>query len=82
MILGLSSGVPGIYDIPEGNNDTYFARSLKRIKEGSAKNQVAYTRHHLTPGGSFPYEPGDAVHFLGSKGRIGLGCVAELCSPK
>ena len=37
MILGLSSGLPGVYDIPEGNDvidDTHFARSLKRIKEG------------------------------------------------
>ena len=53
MILGLSSGVPGIYDIPEGNNDTYFARSQKRIKEGSAKNQPT---HAITwpQGAAFP----------------------------
>ena len=36
MVLGLSSGVPGVYDVPEGNNDTHFVRSLNRIKEGLA----------------------------------------------
>ena len=77
MVLGLSTGVPGVYDIPEGNNNTHFARSLKRIKEGLAKNQVAPTRPHPTLGGSFPYKPGDAFHFLGSMGRISLGCVAK-----
>ena len=52
-----------------------LTRSLNRlIKEGLAKNQVASTRLHSTLGGSFPYELGDAVHFFGSKGRIGLGC--------
>ena len=40
MLLGLSSGVPGVYDVPEGNNDTHFARSLNRIKEGRNKIQV------------------------------------------
>ena len=75
MVLGLSSG---IYDVPEGKNDTNFARSLNRIKEGINENQVASTRPHLTLGGSFPYEPGDIVHFLGSEGRIGLGCIAEV----
>ena len=80
MVQGLSSGVPGIYDVPEGSNDTNFARSLNRIKEGINKNQVASTRPHLNLGGSFPYEPGDAVHFLGSKSRIGLGCIAEIFS--
>ena len=82
MLLGLSSGVPGVYDVPEGNNDTHFARSLNRIKEGRNKIQVASRRTYLTLGGCFPYEPGDAVHFLGSKGRIGLGCIAEVCGPK
>ena len=32
MVLGLRSGVPGVGDIPEGNNDTPFARSLKNKK--------------------------------------------------
>ena len=70
MELGLSSGVPGLWDIPEGNNDTHLA-----------KNQVPSTCHHPTLGVSFPYEPGDAV-YLESKGRIGLGCVTELCGIK
>ena len=74
MVLGLSSGVPGIFDVPEGKNDTNFARSLKRVKEGINKNQVASTRPHFTLGGSFLYKPG---HFLGSKGRISLRCIAE-----
>ena len=66
MVLGLSSGVPGIYDVPEGNNNTNFAQSLNRIKVGINKNQVASTRPYLTLVGSFPYEPGDVVNFLGS----------------
>ena len=82
MVLGLSSGVPGIYDVPEGNNNTNFAQSLNRIKVGINKNQVASTQPYLTLVGSFPYKPGDAVHFLGSKGRIGLGCIAEVCGSK
>ena len=64
QIVSLSSGVPGIYDVPEGKNDTNFAKSLNRIKEGINKNQVASTQPHLTLGGSFPYEPGDVVHFF------------------
>ena len=43
MVLGLSSGVPGIYDLPEGNNNTNFTQSLNRIKVGINKNQVAST---------------------------------------
>ena len=66
MPLGLSSGVPGIYDVPENNSN--FARSLNRIKVGIYKNQVASTQPHPTLGGRFPYKPVDAVHFLGSKG--------------
>ena len=66
MVLGLRSGVPGIYDLPEGNNNTNFAQSLNRIKVGINKNQVASTRPHLILGGSFPYEPGEVVHLLGS----------------
>ena len=68
-------------DVPEGNN-TLFARSLNRIKVGLSENQVASSQPHPTLGGSFPYKPGDAVYFLGSKGRIGLGCIAEICGSK
>ena len=82
MVLGLSSGVPGIYDVPEGNNNTNFARSLNRIKVGINKNQVASKRPHLTLGASFLYKPGDIVHFPGSKSRIVLGCTAEVCGSK
>ena len=64
-------------DVPEGNN-TLFASSLNRIKVGISKNHPP----HPTLGGSFPYKPGDAVYFLGSKGRIGLGCIAEICGSK
>ena len=75
LVLGLSSGVPGINDLPE-NDDTNFSRSLKRIKAGINKSQV--TQPHSTLGDSFPYKPGDSVHFLGPKGRIGLGCIADI----
>ena len=81
MVLGLSSGVPGIFDVPE-NDNTNFSRSLNRIKAGINKNQVAPTQPHPTLGDSFPYEPGDTVHFLGSKSRIGLGCIAEICGSR
>ena len=27
---------------------------------------------------SFPYEPGDFVHFLGPRGSIGLGSIADI----
>ena len=43
---------------------------------------VAPTQPHPTLGDSFPYEPGDTVHFLGSKSRIGLGCIAEICGSR
>ena len=75
LVLGLSSGAPGIYDVPE-NDNTNFSQSLNRIKAGINKSQV--TQPHSTLGGSFPYEPGDSVHFLGSKGRIGLDCIADI----
>ena len=65
----------GIYGLTE-NDNTNFSRSLKRIKAGMNKSQV--TQPHLTLGDSFPYEPGDSVHFLGPKGRIGLGCIADI----
>ena len=64
-----------IYDVPV-NDNTNFSRSLKRIKAGINRSQV--TQPHSTLGGSFPYEPGDSVHFLGPKGRIGLGCIADI----
>ena len=54
MVLGLSSGVPGIYDVPE-NDNTNFSQSLNRTKAGINQNQVAPTQPHLTLGGSFPY---------------------------
>ena len=67
---------------PKGGNDTIFARSFNRIKEGINKNQVASRRPHLALGDNFPYKPGDAFHFLGSKGGIGLGCIAEVSGSK
>ena len=54
MVLGVSSGVPGIYDVPENDNSN-FSQSLNRIKAGINKNQVAPTQPHLTLGGSFSY---------------------------
>ena len=75
LVLGLSSGVPGIYDVPE-NDNTNFSQSLNRIKAGINKSQVI--QPHSTLGGSFPYELGDSVHFLGPKGRIGLGCITDI----
>ena len=53
LVLGLSSGVPGIYDVPE-NTNTNFSRSLNRIRAGINKSQVAQTQSHPTLGGSFP----------------------------
>ena len=73
--------MPGIYDVPE-NANTNFSQSLNRIKAGINKSQVAQTQTQPTIGGSFPYEPGDAVHFLESRDRIGLGCKAEIYGGK
>ena len=75
LVLGLSSGVPGIYDVPE-NDNTNLSRPLERIRAGINKRQV--TQPHSTLGDSFPYEPGYSVHFLGPKGRIGLGCISDI----
>ena len=36
----------------------------------------------MTLGGNFSFEPGDIVHILGSKGRKGLECIAEVCCSK
>ena len=79
LVLGLSSGVPGIYDRPENDNSN-FSRSLKRIKAGI--NKILVRQPPLNLGDSFPYEPGDSVHFLGPKGRIGLGFIAEIYGNK
>ena len=74
LVLGQSSGVPGIYDVPE-NDNTNFSRSLKKIKAGINKSQVTQPL-----GGSFLYKPGvgDSVLFLGPIGRIGLCCKADI----
>ena len=72
LVLGISSGIPGIFQIPN-NPDSLFAQSLKKITAGihHAQAQVA----PITLGVDFPYEPGDLVHFLGSRGRIGQGYI-------
>ena len=69
LVLGMSSGVPGIYEVPESDSSK-FARSLNRIKLGINKSQVTQPPSAL--GDSFPYEPDDFIHFLGPRGRIGL----------
>ena len=74
LVLGMSS-VPGIYEVPE-NDSSKFARSLKWIKTGINKNRV--TQPPSTLGDSFPYEPGDYVHFLGPQGSIGLWSIAGI----
>ena len=73
--LGMRSGVPGIYQVPESDSSR-FARSLKQIKTGINKSQTKQPPSTL--GDSFPYEPGDAVHFLGSRGRIGQGYITGI----
>ena len=55
LVLGLSSGVPGIYEMPE-NDNIHFSGSMKRIKAGINKSHV--TQPHSTLGGSFLYETG------------------------
>ena len=65
IVLGISSGIPGIFQVPN-NAGSLFARSLKRITAGIQAQGAPSTL-----GGDFPYEPGDLVHFLGPRGRIG-----------
>ena len=67
--LGMSSGVPE-------SDSSKFARSLKQIKSGINKSQA--TQPPSTLEDRFPYEPGDFVHFLGPRGRIGLGSIAGI----
>ena len=55
LVLGLSSGVPGIYDVPE-NANTNISRRIKAILN---KSQVAQKQPHLTLGGSFPDPEGE-----------------------
>ena len=64
LVLGMSSEVSGIYEVPESDSSK-FARRLKRIKSGINKSQA--TQPPSTLGDSFPYEPGDFVHFLGPR---------------
>ena len=40
LLLGMSSGVPGIYQLPESDSLLKFARSLKRIKSVINKSQA------------------------------------------
>ena len=65
LTYGITSGVPGIFQIPR-NPESFFAGSLQRVISGI---------HHapIPLGVDFPYEPGDQVHFLGPRGRIGHG---------
>ena len=70
LVYGTTSGLPGLFEIPR-NPNSEFARSLYRIIKG-----IQRTEDRAAPipmGVDFPYEPGDKVHFLGPKGRIGHG---------
>ena len=70
LAYGTTSGLPGLFEIPR-NPNTEFAGSLHRIIKG-----IQRTEDRAAPipmGVDFPYEPGDKVHFLGPKGRIGHG---------
>ena len=70
LVYGTTSGLPGLFEIPR-NPNSEFARSLHRLIKGI---QGTDDRAAPTPlGMDFPYEPGDKVHFLGPKGRIGHG---------
>ena len=72
MIYGISSGIPGIFQIPR-HPGALFARSLQRMISG-----IHYAQERGAPiplGDDFPYEPGDQVHFLGPRGRIGQGYI-------
>ena len=63
LVLGIGSGVPGIYQVSESNSSK-FAGSLKIIKTGINKSQAEQLPSTL--GDSFPYKPGDLVHFSGT----------------
>ena len=39
VVLGIGSGIPGIYQVPESESLVY-ARSLKRLKSGSNQTQA------------------------------------------
>ena len=72
LIYGISSGIPGIFQIPR-HPGALFARSLQRMISG-----IHYAQERGAPiplGDDFPYEPGDQVHFLGPRGRIGQGYI-------
>ena len=73
LVLGIGSGVPDIYQVPESDSSK-LAWSLKRIKIGINKSQAEQPQL----GDGFPYEPGDLVHFLGPPGRIGQGYITGI----
>ena len=75
LVLGIGSGVPGIYQVPESESSK-FTRSLKRIKTGI--NQSQAQQPPSTLGDNFPYQPGDLVNFLGPRGRIGQGYITGI----
>ena len=71
LVYGTTSGLPGLFNIPR-NPNSEFARSLRRLIKGIQR--LDDSPPAPTPlGVDFPYEPGDKVHFLGPKGRIGHG---------
>ena len=65
MIYGISSGIPGIFQIPR-HPGALFARSLQRMISG-----IHYAQKRGAPiplGDDFPYEPGDQV-------QLGFNCL-------
>ena len=72
LVYGTTSGLPGLFNIPR-NPNSEFARSLHRFIKDIQRIDDRATPIPL--GVDFPYEPGDKVHFLGPKGRIGHGWI-------
>ena len=64
LVLGIGSGVPGIYQVPESESSK-FARSLIRIKSGI--NQTQAQQAPSTLRGNFPY----TVHLAVVGTRVG-----------
>ena len=70
LVYGNTSGLSGICQLPRGA-DTLLGGSVYRLMRGIHRTQERAAP--IPMGVNFPYEPGDQVHFLGPKGRIGQG---------
>ena len=70
LVYGSTSGLPGIFQLPR-NVDTILAGSVQRVI--SVIHHAQERGAPIPLGVDFHYEPGDHVHFLGPRGRIGQG---------